>query len=52
MMGNSGTKGDLTAVQVVKHIPYNKGAADEFDDIGGTSVSEPEAELEGDDLPF
>jgi hypothetical protein len=38
MMGNSGVKADLNAVQVLELVEFNGGGADEFDDIGDTQV--------------
>ena len=53
MMGNSGIKGDLKAVQVVEHVPYAGGGSDEFEEIGGTAVKEAvSVDDEDDDAPF
>lgn len=51
MMGNSGVKADLTALQVVEHVPYSGGGgADAFDTIGDTVTTE--ADDYDDDSPF
>lgn len=51
MMGNSGVKGDLVAVQVVKHVPFAGSPVDEFDEVGGTETVSAAADDE-DDMPF
>ena len=38
--GNSGTKAELKAVQVLELVEYSQGAVDEFDDEGETKVIE------------
>ena len=38
MMGNTGVKADLKAVQVLELVEYSGGNSDEFEDAGTTSV--------------
>lgn len=40
MMGNTGVKADLNAVQVLEHVPYNGSGTEEFEDAGDTQVLE------------
>jgi len=51
MMGNSGVKADLNAVQVLELVEYaGGGGTDEFEDMGSTSVIESEEPTELDDI--
>lgn len=54
MMGNSGTKAELLAVQVIELVPFG-GGGEEFEDEGDTKVLHKEAasdDFDDEDVPY